>query len=345
MTTPVKIFFSWLLLPFAWAYGGVMRFRNFGYTRGWRSSYRAPFRVISVGNISTGGTGKTPFAEWLLREYAAQQISVAYLSRGYGRVTRGFLRVAPTEAGDTTAQYGDEAFQVAAKFPHIPVAVCESRTAGLQLLQQQIPPLAAVILDDAFQHRKVQRDVNIVMIDASRMPTRDHVLPAGRLREPLAGIRRADVLVVNKVKSAAEIPALRSELAVFRKPLAFCTTRFAQPLTFSGHSLDWEILSKSPVFVFSGIGNNAFFRSQIEAAAIAISGWREFRDHQPYTPADLQAMLPNPVVLTTEKDFRRIMGAAAGNALREQIAHWVYLPIAIEWLEGEDVVRNAVFEA
>lgn len=347
-----------LLLPFAWCYAGIMRLRNWLYEHGLKSVYRAPFKVIAIGNISTGGTGKTPFAEWLLRQYTAQHIPAAYLSRGYGRKTKGFLWVNPQEVNNATEHFGDEAFQVAAKFPEIPVAVCESRTVGLQTFVQHQPNLKIALLDDAFQHRKVARDLNIVLIDASRLPTEDRVLPAGRLREPIAGIRRADMLIINKVPSRAAIPSLRQKLTALDKPMAFCTTAFDQPRTFAGELLPWEMLQQRGAYAFSGIGNNAFFRSQIEAMGITLVGWSEFRDHQPYTPQDLQriardfsACMPAndaptlPYILTTEKDYRRIVGTYGNDIPVTNIQQWVYLPITLQWLEGEEAVRKLIFEA
>lgn len=302
----------WLLLPFSWAYAGVMWLRNLAYDRGWKTIWRAPqgVEVVSIGNLTVGGTGKTPVAEWLLgqRKETRQLPQTAYLSRGYGRKTRGFLRVNPAEGGIET--FGDEALQVARKFPEALVAVCEDRAEGIRQLLALRPDISLVLLDDAFQHRRVHRDRNYVVIDANRPPTADFVFPAGRLREPLGGLARADVLIINKVFDLAQARALAKKLSRWQKPVWLFRTVPGPAAYPTGEKATLKMTDK--VFVFSGIGNNRFFLQQMQEAGYTVAGHRFFRDHYPYSQGDIAALYElartcgATALLTTEKDMCRL---------------------------------------
>ncbi|MEL6134010.1 MAG: tetraacyldisaccharide 4'-kinase, partial [Bacteroidota bacterium] len=208
-----------MLLPFSWIYGSVLAIRRKLYEIGYLPSYRAPLPVISVGNISTGGTGKTPVAAYILSFLSERGIQAAYLSRGYGRKTKGFLAVDPTQGDSQT--YGDEALQIAHQFPQLPVAVCEKRAEGIQQLLNKFT-LQVIVLDDAFQHLAVQRDLNLIVIDAQRLPYKDFILPAGNLREPLSSLHKADFFIINKLSQAARIPQIDQRMGKWRKEKAFC---------------------------------------------------------------------------------------------------------------------------
>lgn len=312
------------LLPFAGLYGAVMALRNWAYDRGWKRSHAVGIPVVSIGNITVGGTGKTPMAEFLLGQLCAMGLKPAYLSRGYGRQTKGFLLVAAA-SGDA-AMYGDEAFQVAHKFPQVPVAVCEDRVAGArQLIAAHRPDI--LVLDDAFQHRRIGRALDWVMIDASRMPTRDWPIPAGRLREALRGLRRAQTLVVAKAASPAAQAAATAALAA-RFPdvhiAAFalqptCVQPFAQAADAPAQPIN--ALDHMPVVLFSGIGNPGHFESTVQGTGASVCASLAFPDHHRYTEADLEKILaafesqkeikgklPPALILTTEKDYFRLKG-------------------------------------
>jgi len=301
--------------------------------------YRAPVPVISVGNLSTGGTGKTPMAEALLRHAIAVGWSrPAYLSRGYGRRSRGYRRAHPDQ--DTALTVGDEALQVARTFPGLPVAVCEDRAEGIRRLLAEAEA-QLIILDDAFQHRRVARDLDLVMIDASRLPVDDHLLPRGRLREPLDSLARADLLVVNKVADPKDIPDLRARLAGLGRPLVFARP---QALGLQGPSgpLPLSDLEGQRVWLFAGIGNPAFFRRQVEALGAEIVGQRFFRDHRPYRAQDLdrlgrEAAEARAWLLTTAKDHARLLGSRHLAGLSLHILH-----IEMQWLEGADRLWQAL---
>jgi tetraacyldisaccharide 4'-kinase len=314
-------FLAILLLPFAGMYAAVMRLRNWAYDRGWKRSHGVGVPVISVGNITVGGTGKTPMAEFLLGKLLEMGYRPAYLSRGYGRSTKGYFHVTPGAGGPST--FGDEALQVATRFPQVPVAVCGDRVEGARRLLAAHQP-DVLVLDDAFQHRRIHRDLDLVMVDVSRKPWEDRVLPMGRLREPLAGLQRADVFVftkfVNPIKGKAAVGELRTLFP--GKALATMTLKprsihpiFPQGLPSPGLSA----LKGMPVVAFSGLGNNAFFRETLESMGAQIIAFVPFPDHHPYGPADLEKIfqafeaqkeikgkLAPALILTTEKDYFRL---------------------------------------
>ncbi|MDX2249004.1 MAG: tetraacyldisaccharide 4'-kinase [Bacteroidia bacterium] len=324
-----------ILLPLVPVYRGIVGLRNYLYDKGWINSYRAKIPVVSLGNISTGGTGKTPVAEYLI-DFICTHYSEkkpAYLSRGYGRKTRGFLRVS-LETG-TAADFGDEALQVAGKFPSVTVAVCEDRRVGIKRLAEEYQA-DMIILDDAFQHRKVARDRNIVVIDATRMPDTDRLLPAGNLREPLSALKRADFLVVNKVEDIARIPELRRRLEKWGKPLFFChpvinTLRFPREKTLTQTKPE----GGKKVLLFSGIGNARSFEQLICQAGFEVVGHIAYSDHYFYSESDIRKIRETFVIseaewlLTTEKDYWRLRGSRAYNLL-DGVA-FGYVEMKLEW--------------
>jgi tetraacyldisaccharide 4'-kinase len=328
-----------------------MDWRNARYDQGQRPIYHAPLPIVSVGNISAGGTGKTPFAEYLLRLYAGQGARVAYLSRGYGRKSKGYLRVAP-EAGDAQS-FGDEALQVGSKFPHLPVAVCEDRKTGIERLLQEAPKPELVVLDDAFQHRKVARNLDLLMIDANRLPDEDRLLPAGRLREPISGLSRSDFLIVNKLSDPERIPALKARLQAWQKPMAFCRPILSEIRDgTSGQLLTWQPKRhRMGAVLFSGLGNNPFFQQQVKEWGIEPVAALSFPDHHRYRRRDLakiartfhhhsekSANFDSFLLLTTEKDHYRLKGNPATQMLAD--IPWAYLPIELAFWEGQQKLES-----
>lgn len=329
---------SILLLPFSWIYTGITSVRNFLYSKQIKKSIPAPIPVLSVGNISTGGTGKTPMAEYLIRQCLSENKKPAYLSRGYGRKTKGYIRVKPGEA--TSEEVGDEALQVAEKFSQIPVAVSENRRLGIEKLLEEKPDI--VILDDAFQHRKVARDLDLLLLDANRLPYEDSVLPAGSLRESIQGMKRADVLIVNKISNASQIANIAKRLAKWKKPLCFSKVTlegikaFDQEVQVS----DIESLEQKEVILFSGIGNADFFERQVKDLGFRIIKHFRFGDHYDFKKKDIDDLLKlekkGRIFLCTEKDYFRIKGHSFYKDLLK--APFYYVPIHLEFLAGEEIL-------
>ena len=194
MSAPAKVKTNSLLQPLAWIYGEVMKARNERFDTGRTKIESFGVPVISVGNISVGGTGKTPMSAYILRLLQEQGVRPALLSRGYGRKTKGYCAAT---LQSTAADIGDEPLEIYRMFnTKVPVRVCEKRCEGARRLLQENEGIGAIVLDDAYQHRYIHRDLNILLTDYNRLYTRDKVLPAGRLREIAQGAERANIIVV-----------------------------------------------------------------------------------------------------------------------------------------------------
>jgi len=306
-----------LLFPVALLYGVGVWVRNRLFDWGLKPSHRLPIPVIAIGNLSLGGTGKTPTAAYLLTQLAELGHRPAYLSRGYGRTTQGYRRIRPDQ--DVASAVGDEALMTAQRFPDLPIAVCEDRVAGGRLLLQEAPDLTVLVLDDAFQHRRIHRDLNILCMDGTRPPRKDFLLPVGRLRETWAAHRRADVLWWNKQgpKAAQELvryantPAVAADYAIKEWRPAHPDL---QPKPKEG------MRGRSAVLV-SALGNNAQFRRTVKDAGVTILRHFTYRDHKAYTPehvslwqAELTGNPPGTLLLTTEKDLVKLTHLKAWQA-------------------------------
>lgn len=200
-----------LLLPVSFLYGALMAFRNKLYDWEVLKSYSYKIPIISIGNLSVGGTGKSPHIEFLISKLK-EKCKIATISRGYGRKTKGFL-VASEKS--SVQEIGDEPFQFKRKFPQVEVLVDEKRNRAIRKIIREKPALDLILLDDAFQHRSVKPGINIILTDYSHLFIDDYVLPSGRLREFRYGAERADIIVVTKspsVLSPIEIRRIREKL-------------------------------------------------------------------------------------------------------------------------------------
>lgn len=335
------VILSILLLPFSLLYSLVMRLRNLAYDQGWLKSHPAPMPVISVGNLSAGGTGKTPMVEWLVRELQAMGHRPAVLSRGYGRKTQGYRRV--NENG-TAADFGDEPLQLFHSLPGVPVAVCEDRYEGALALDAEAP-IGVLVLDDAFQHRSLKRNIDLVLLDASRPPHQDWVLPAGRLREPRSGLKRASLLIFTKVADAAQLKRLKARYRRWNP--AFTTLRPKGLQPFEGGALrPVQALATAPVLAFAGIGNPGFFKHQLVENGAKFVHFQAFGDHEPLPLDKMEALLaPHAQILaegrcqvvTTAKDFARLSPQVKA-ALLDKFGsnRFFYMETEVHWLEGQD---------
>jgi tetraacyldisaccharide 4'-kinase len=268
--------------PLTRLYGAVTALRNTLFDRGMLSSRRLEQPVVSVGNLSVGGSGKTPFVIALGELLKARGIRFDVLSRGYGRKTRGVLVVDPD---GNAAEFGDEPLLIARRLG-VPVVVGESRCAAGRLAERKFQSQLHV-LDDGFQHRSLARDFDIVLM--SERDFGDRMLPSGRLREPLSSLARADAVVLPR-GLAVHHPALREK-----------------PVWRIGRELALPNLPAAPV-VFCGIARPEQFFAQVRAAGITPAAEIEFRDHYSYDRSDVERLLAMRVklsaggFLTTEKD-------------------------------------------
>ena len=337
---PVRRGLQWV----AWLYSLITRLRLWCYRHGWFSITRLPCRVVSVGNLTVGGTGKTPvvilLAQWLL----AKGQRVAILSRGYKRTsTAPHLFVSSgSELLAGPSEAGDEPFLIAQRCPRAIVAVGADRVAlGRWVLEQY--PLDCIVLDDGFQHVALHRDVDLVLLDATDGAGLDALLPAGRLREPLTGLNRASAIIITRAEVRQEVDAIRNRLRdAGPSPLptievVFKPVLFVSIIGGEQESVGWGLKRKA--WLVSGVGNSPSFRRSAESIGVEIVGESAFEDHHHYTPCEIehirQAMqgTGSEIVLTTEKD-----GGKLGLLLTSSDPWWM-LQVGAEVVHGEEQLR------
>jgi len=322
-----------ILLPFSVLYALVIVTRNKLYDWGIFRSYQFDLPVISVGNLAVGGSGKTPATEYLVR--LLSQYKIAILSRGYGRKTKGFLLADPLATADTI---GDEPLQYFHKFENITVAVCEDRVKGIKLLRDTHD---LIILDDAFQHRSVLPGLSLLLFEFSKLRRRQWMLPAGNLREPFPGYRRADVILVTKCPDSG---VEERELVVNKfnktehKPVYFSSIKYGSLVPV--YQINLQVPTTPSVFLLTGIANSEPLLTYIKSQYEVLDQFR-FADHHVFTVAEIKQLTEafrsapgkEKIIITTEKDSKRLLDGA----IKELLVNLpvFYLPIQME-LSPED---------
>ncbi|MDR2926784.1 MAG: tetraacyldisaccharide 4'-kinase [Cytophagaceae bacterium] len=304
-----------LLLPFSLIYAAVTAVRNFLFDKGIleSKSYGAP--IISVGNLTVGGTGKTPLTEYIFR-LLMPNYRCALLSRGYGRRTRGVI---VASNGDTYRTIGDEPAQLHRKFPELTVAVAEKRRAGIETLLQLPQPPEVIVMDDAYQHRYVKADFSILVMDYYRPVWKDFCLPAGNLRELQNGVNRCNTVVINKCPpdlSPAQAQTIRQKLKLRSgQSLFFTSIVYGEPLAAGVEKSFADALknAENRIAAVAGIGNPTPFFDTVRQRYGNRVKTLAYRDHYPFKGDDIKKIVEQtfdnnkiPVILTTEKDAMRI---------------------------------------
>lgn len=304
------------LLPLSWLYGAGVALRNALFDMGVLRSQSYDIPIINVGNLTVGGTGKTPHTEYLVR-LLSPTYRVAVLSRGYNRKTRGY-RLASAES--TAEDIGDEPWQMKQKFPHIYVAVDSDRRRGIRRLMhdEATRDVEVILLDDAYQHRYVQPGMNILLIDYHRIISDDRLLPAGRLREPAANSKRANIVVVTKCPRDITPMGFRVVQKSLNLPpyqrLYYSTLEYGtlQRLFGNGARTLDDLQHGEHILLLTGIASPRQMMLDLQLHATDITPLA-FPDHHYFTPADAErinrqfAALPNPkTIITTEKDATRL---------------------------------------
>jgi len=340
-----------LLLPFSWLYGLGAAARNAAFDTGLLSVRRGPVPVISVGNLTAGGTGKTPLVEHIASSLAASGRNVAVVSLGYGRQTRGVIVV--SNRGKVTVDAragGDEPVQIARKFPSLSVVVGERRIDAVEVAVRECGA-DVIVLDDAFQHRWIARDLDILVLDARRNPKREAMLPAGMRREWLSGIRRAGLVAFSR-SSGGEDPAWAGSLpGRERRSGTFAyRTVIRRFVSFpGGETLGEAALGGRRFLAFSGIGDHGNFLASLEAAGVTVASDRRFRDHHVYTEDDAAAIgrraKGTDGIMTTEKDMVRLLAAPAAAKALAAAAPVAWAVAGIEIVRGRDVLDAAIAAA
>jgi len=316
---------SWALQALALPYAAAIRLRNGLYDRGWLAQRRLPRRVISIGNLTVGGTGKTPLVIWTVEQLMAKGLRVAVLSRGYRRQNPSrYVLVSDgrrTHAGPGEA--GDEPFLIALRCPGAVVAVGADRYRLGQWVLERCE-VDCIVLDDGFQHRGLHRDIDLLLIDATDTQGLRAMLPAGRLREPLSSAARATALIVTRADQVSDIRAVLAPIMeAIREPVETILVRFIPDECVevgSGVFKPWAELAHRKVFLVSGIADPSGFRSSVERLGLEVVGELVFPDHHRYVKDDLAEMrrrehqVHADCLLTTEKDAVKIAALCGADA-------------------------------
>ncbi len=334
--------FLYPLVPF---YAAVVKLRNLAYDCGILKTHRLSAPVISVGNVSVGGTGKTPVTLSLAKMLTQPpySLSPAILSRGYHRKSTGYQLVANRDGAvcDWTVS-GDEPQIYARNLNGVPVAVDADRARGGHTLIRHFSP-SAILLDDAFQHRRIQRDLDIVLLDSSRKIEAERLLPAGMLREPLSALNRADLIVLTHFTPENDHFEQTWDVMLSRfgeeKVLA-CRFNFSNcSLLRTGENIELDHLKKKRVIAFCGIAKPSGFSAALDELGLDVPYLIRFPDHHCYKAKDVQrlAMAVNKVgaeyLITTEKDAVKLDGLFSALPI-------LALQVEIEWLRGLDNLHS-----
>ncbi|MCE5186189.1 MAG: tetraacyldisaccharide 4'-kinase [Planctomycetaceae bacterium] len=349
----------------SWGWAAIIRARNAGYDGGWLRVYDASGSkakqsltvapnngqrtedrgqrtctgqppvppVISVGNITTGGTGKTPLVVWLCNYLHGRGVKCAILTRGY--------KTCPGQVTDEPALLGKAC-------PAAAVVVDHDRVAGARKAIEQ-HHAQALVLDDGFQHRRLRRDLDIVAVDATCPFGYGRMLPAGLLREPLCGLKRAGAVVITRFDQADEEQVKRLEQEIRRlaprAAVAKAVHRHTHAVTAGSRRMTIEELRQRPVFAFCGIGNPKAFYDCLAQQAIRLTGTRTFDDHHPYTDGEMKDVFRQAaasgaeVILCTQKDW--VKSALLAPAMKPVLA---YMAMELEFVEGLEPLKTLVDE-
>lgn len=329
-----------LLFPFSVLYGALISLRNIFYEAGLLKSTSFSLPVINVGNLSLGGTGKTPHIELLIKTLSPY-INVGTLSRGYKRKSKGFRLV---QLSDDAKIAGDEPLQFKRKFPHIPVAVSESRNIGIPMMLKQHPEIQTVLLDDAFQHRSVVPGLNILLTPYEEPFYEDYLLPLGRLREPRPAYQRANIIVVSKCPEEVSVAEKQEILAKInptaRQKVFFTRYLYKNPYFIFDRSVEINLDDSSHVVLISAIANVDYLLSYLEAKT-NVENIVKFEDHHYFSDLELEQFkkiydnigVDNAFFLTTEKDAMRL--ALHSEFIKKHNIPIFVLPVQVEFLYNE----------
>lgn len=328
-----------LFLPISLIYGACVFVRNKLFDWKILKEQRFDIPVIGIGNLSVGGTGKTPHVEYII-DLLKDKYKIATLSRGYGRQTKGFVK---GTAKSTYKDIGDEPMQYVGKYPDIAVAVCEKRVNGIQeLLETDHPDV--IILDDAFQHRYVKPGLNILLTDFFHLYSNDFILPSGSLREFRSASKRADIIVVTKtdphVSSSMMNEIIAKKLCVRpHQKLFFSYIKYLRPKSlFTDEPID--VNHVTTIFMVTGIANPYPFQEYLKTHCTEIYPFK-FSDHHNFKEKEITDLIdefnrhlaPNKIMVTTEKDAQRLRVKPFSYLLKDLPIYYVPIQIAFRKVE------------
>lgn len=325
-----------LAFPFSLIYALVVHIRNFLYDNGIFASKSFETPTICVGNLSVGGTGKTPMIEYLTRLLDGQNIAI--LSRGYKRKSKGFVLA---NADSKVEELGDEPFQIHNKFPNVIVAVDAERRNGITQLESMVKP-DIVLLDDAYQHRKVKPKFSILLTAYGKLYTNDWYLPTGNLRDSKSEAKRANIIIVTKCPENIS-EAERSSIAKKLTPLPhqyvlFSMLKYEKNIQGADHkTLPLELLQGKKVALVTGIASPGPLLQHLKSKEVDFTHF-EYADHHDFSAKEIQEFSGFEIVLTTEKDYVRLEG---------KLNQLYYLEVAHSFSKGdakflEESIKNLI---
>ena len=338
-----------LFIPFGAIYGIIGLIRRWLYKKGWFQSYSSTLPTIGIGNLTVGGTGKTPMVEYLVRLLKDER-KVATLSRGYKRETEGYLNSTECDTVDACT-FGDEPAQLHEKFPDIQVVVCEKRSEALRRLERAAQRPDIVLLDDAYQHLQVRCRLNLLLTDFSRLYCNDFPMPAGRLREFPSAAAAADAVIVTKSPGAlTEVEAEKIRTKLGRKPCQPCfftTLTYDKLMPVTPVAKQISLTPNTTVILLTGIANNKPMYQEISKQFSDIEAI-SYRDHHSFSKKEINSLCQkkaekghNTIVITTEKDAFRLRDSRIRN-LTDKLPIFV-LPVRMKFLfDNEEVFIQMV---
>ncbi|MGB5386944.1 MAG: tetraacyldisaccharide 4'-kinase [Eudoraea sp.] len=321
-----------LAFPFSLIYALAVYFRNVLYDSGILQSTEFKTVVVSVGNLSTGGTGKTPMIEWLLNHLSPSS-KLAVLSRGYKRKSRGFVLAQKTS---TAEEIGDEPLQIYSKFPEVSVAVDADRIRGIKLLETSKHP-NLILLDDAYQHRKVNPLFSILLTSYGNLYTNDWYLPTGNLRDNKSSSKRADLIVVTKcppdLDDESQLRITRELNPGKNQRVLFCALEYDINLKGKKEEISLNGLQNKVVSLVTGIANPKPLIAFLKSAEINFDH-HQYRDHHFFSRKEIDFFNSKPLILTTEKDYMR---------LKDSVENLYYISVRHRFLnKGDEVITKSL---
>ena len=330
------------LLPLSWIYGSVTGLRNRLFDIGILKSRAYKIPVIAVGNITVGGTGKTPHVEHLVR-LLQDKIKVAVLSRGYKRKSKGYVLA---DSNTQVSDIGDEPYQMMLKYPNAYIAVDKDRRRGIERLttDEASNDTDVILLDDAFQHRYVKPGINILLVDYHRLIIYDKMLPAGRLRESMKGKQRADMVIITKCPrdlKPMEYRVLTKALELFPyQALYFTTLEYDEPTPLFPEEVEEQPKTSQNVLLLTGIASPKQMEEDLQNSFKSITPLA-FSDHHAFKSKDIRRIneafesMPTPrIIITTEKDAARLRHA---EGLSDDVRRNIFVqPIRISFMNEQE---------
>ena len=340
-----------LLAPFAWIYALVLNVRNWLYDCGIMKSRSFSVPTICIGNLALGGTGKTPHTEYLIR-LLKDKVNVAVLSRGYGRMTKGYL-LAKEDTG--YEELGDEPLQYHYKFKDILVAVDENRCEGVDNLMAFAPDTNVILLDDAYQHRQIKPGLNILLTEYYNIYKKDRLVPAGKLRDVKSAAKRADIIIVTKSPRVL-LPYDKRDMVnmIDAKPyqkIFFTYIDFQDLVPVNETARNTKLQDMKSVYLFCGIANPYPLEDHLKRKYNTLIT-NYYDDHHCFTDADIDVILDgfnsvigkNKIIVTTEKDLMRLTKVSYLSRFDNVPLYTIPIEVRFNDKKEEEIFNNLILE-